>query len=144
VTGPRYFDETFQPKQPDYFRDADRPKKANWRQHEKDISERAGEPQVAGSGNQPGRPGDTMGTQFLRDGKATRGAGITIKAEWLRKIVGQALSMGRVPLIEVRMEGADLPVPTDWVLLPAEDFQEILDGSKQRPSRESGGGKGGG
>lgn len=125
---PDYFKRPVDPARPDYFKDAGRPKRADSRKHERDIAERAGERQVSGSGNQPGRPGDTMGSRFLRDGKATRGAGTTIQAEWLRKIVEQALRMGRTPVIEIRLEGAEIPVPKDWVLLPSEDFEELLHG----------------
>jgi hypothetical protein len=127
---PDYFSKPVTPARPDYFKDVDRPKQADWKRHEREIAERAGERQVPGSGNQLGSPGDTVGLHFLRDGKATTKAGMSLKAEWLRKIVEQALRLGKTPVLELRFEGAEIPVPKDWVLLPAEDFQEILDGSR--------------
>jgi hypothetical protein len=33
--------------------------------------------------------------------------------------------MGRRPVLEIRLEGAQIPVPTDWVLIPAMDFDEL-------------------
>ena len=138
---PNYFDHVAPPPEPNYFGDAG---KANWKKHEKDIAKRAGERQVRGSGNQPGRPGDTMGNKHLREGKATarcnedgaketppnpNGASITIREGWLRKIILEALHMGRTPVIEIRLERAEPPVPTDWVLLPSDDYQEMQNGS---------------
>jgi hypothetical protein len=111
---------------PDYFKDCGKPKKANWRKHERDIAERSGDRRVAGSGNQPGRPGDVMGTRFLRDGKATVRKSLGISQKQARKLVIEAMNMGRIPIFEIRLEGAEEPVPTDWVVIPAIDFEEIV------------------
>lgn len=138
---PNYFERPVEPPTPDYFKDAG---KANWKKHEKDIAKRTGERQIRGSGNQPGRPGDTMGSKCLRDGKATArqsedgaketppnptAASITIREGWLRKLVLEALNMGKTPVIEIRLEKAQPPVPTDWSLIPSDDLQEMIDGS---------------
>lgn len=129
--GPDYFNSgEAHRRDPDYFKDANKPKKADWKRHERDISRRSGDRQVAGSGNKPGRPGDTMGARFIREGKSTKHASISISQEWMRKLIEQALRMGKVPLFEIRLEAAQVPVPTDWILLPADDFQELLDGVK--------------
>jgi hypothetical protein len=119
--------EPVRPKKPDYFKDAGKPVQADWRKHEKDIAKRSGGSRVAGSGNQPGKPGDVRGTKFLRDGKATVRKNISISAKVLRKIVEEALALGRTPVIEVRLEGAEFPCPSDWVILPAIDFQAITE-----------------
>jgi hypothetical protein len=115
------------PQQPDYFKSAGQPKKADWKRHEKEIAARSGGKRVAGSGNQPGKPGDVRGTKFLRDGKATVRKNISISAKVLKKIVEEALALGRTPVIEVRLEGAEFPCPTDWVILPAIDFQDLVE-----------------
>jgi len=131
VSPPNYFDgQPVRSRGPDYFADAGKPKKADWKKHEKDVAKRAHERQVTGSGNKPGRPGDVTGSKFLREGKATRRASITVSQKWMEKLVVEALRMGRIPVFEVRLEGARLPVPSDWVLLPAIDFQAIVDGEK--------------
>jgi hypothetical protein len=139
VSPPRYFDDLTPARRPapDYFSGSDRPRRANSKKHEKDIAKRTGDRQVPGSGNQPGRPGDVTGKRFLRDGKATVGAGITLKADFFRNIASQAQDMGRVPIIEIRLEGAKLPVPSDWVCLPASDFDELAGGDVWRQSRTS-------
>lgn len=112
---------------PDYFKDTDKPTKANWKKHEKDIARRSGDRQVAGSGNQPGRPGDVMGPRFIRDGKATKYKSIAVTSKQMKTLVQQGLDMGRIPVFEIRLETATPPVPTDWILLPAPDFQEIIE-----------------
>jgi len=112
---------------PDYFKDADKPKKANWKKHEKDIAKRSGDRQVSGSGNKPGRPGDVMGGKLLREAKATKRPSITVSPKWMKKLILEALRMNKIPVFEIRIEGAEVPVPKDWVLMPAQDFQDILD-----------------
>lgn len=48
-----------------------------------------------------------------------------ISGKELAKIVRQALSLGRVPVMEICFEGQKLPVPNDWVLIPADDFDRL-------------------
>jgi len=123
-TGPDYFKERPDADAPDYFQT----KRADWKQHEKDIAKRSGGRQQPGSGNKPGRPGDVVDTLCLRDGKATRsGKSISVSASILATITGQALALGKIPVVEVRLESAEPPVPTDWVCLPAQDFQQLLE-----------------
>lgn len=124
---PNYFKDAVRPVKPDFLKEEIRPIQADWKKHEKDIASRAGASQVAGSGNQPGKPGDVRGTKFLRDGKATVRKNISISAKTLRKIVAEALALGRTPVIEVRLESAEFPCPTDWVVLPAVDFQDLVE-----------------
>jgi len=119
--------EPVKPKAPSYFGSPATPKKANWKKHEADCAARSGARRVKGSGNRPGNPGDLRGTKYLRESKATTKAGITISATWLRKLVDEATCVNKTPLFEIRLEGAETPVPTDWVLLPAVDFQELLE-----------------
>lgn len=126
---PDYFGKPAESRPPRYFKDVDKPKRGDWKKHERDVEKRSGDRRVSGSGNQPGCPGDNMGVKFLREDKTTKHAGITISAKWLEKLVRESLSVCRVPLFDIRLEGAQVPVPTDWVLLPADDFQEIIDGS---------------
>ena len=128
---PRYYDDVFEGGgAPDYFKDADKPQRADWKQHEKDIEKRTGDRRVPGSGNQPGRPMDNTGKRG-REAKAFRskeqitGAGGTIQGSWLVKLVQQAMDMNLRPVMELRFERAKLPVPRDWVLLPATDYDDL-------------------
>jgi hypothetical protein len=124
---PRDLGPPVRPRGPDYFGDVGKPKKANWKKHEKDTAARTGGRQVAGSGNQPGKPGDVRGTKFLRDCKATVRNRISLSAKTLKKIVNEALAVGRTPVIEVRLEGAEFPCPVDWVVLPSLDFDALVE-----------------
>lgn len=99
--------------------------KVNWRKHEKDVVVRSGGRPQPGSGNKPGKPGDTTDQHYMRECKATKGAGITIKSEWLEKLVADAMARGMTPLVELRLDGQTPPVPTDWVLIPAVDFEAL-------------------
>lgn len=99
----------------------------DWRDHEATVAKRSGGKRRAASGAAPGKPADTVDQEFLRECKATKGAGLTIKAEWLEKITQQALPRGMTPLLEIRVAGQAPPTPTDWVLIPAQEFEILLE-----------------
>jgi len=118
--------------------DATRKDKADWRRHEKDVEDRTGDRRVVGSGNGHGKTGqtkvragvrvaDNMGSTHIRECKATKGRSIGVKCDWLDQLIEQSLSMGRDPVLEIRIEGAELPTPTDWVLIPAIDYEAMLE-----------------
>jgi len=98
--------------------------------HEKRIAKRTGAKRVRGSGSKPGRPADLRDIKFLREAKTTRGGGRFIKSSELIKIVEQALTSGLTPIMEICFEGQSPPVPKDWVLIPADDFDKIVEGIK--------------
>ena len=120
--GPDYLGRDRAPQGPEYL---DRKTGVDWRKHEADIEKRSGDRRRAASGATPGKPADNKGQKWLREAKATKGAGITIKALWLRKIVEEAMALGLDPLLEIRVDGAEAPVPTDWVLVPSIDFETL-------------------
>ena len=133
-TEPDYFAETYGSGQsPDYFKDADKPaqpQRADWKKHEADVEKRSGDRRVPGSGNQPGRPMDNMGKRgreckAFRSNEQITGAGGTIQGSWLVRLVEQAMAMNKRPVMELRFERAKFPVPTDWILLPATDYQDL-------------------
>lgn len=105
----------------------DRDTGVNWKKHERDVEKRSGGRRRAASGAAPGKPADTKDQHYLRECKATRGAGMSLSGKWISKITGEALSLGKVPLIELRFDGQVEPTPTDWVMIPAIDFEELLD-----------------
>jgi hypothetical protein len=96
--------------------------------HEKRIAKRTGDKRVSGSGNKPGRPADLRGDTFLREAKTTKGAGRMISGRELAKIVEQAMALNKIPVMEICFEGQVIPVPNDWVLIPADDFDRLLGG----------------
>ena len=124
MSGPDYLNRRREPVKPTYL--GKDPTSADWRKHEKDVEKRSGDRRRRASGAAPGKPGDNAGMIFLREDKATKGAGITIQGKWLKKLVGEALPLGLIPVLEIRLEGQEAPVPTDWILMPALEGQEAL------------------
>lgn len=104
----------------------------DWRDHEDTVAKRSGGKRRAASGAAPGKPADTVDQEFLRECKSTKGAGITIKGEWLEKITQQALPRGMTPLMEIRVAGQSAPTPTDWVMIPAQEFEILLERIKEQ------------
>lgn len=142
---PRYFDETYDNTSgPDYFKDAGKPKRANWKQHEKDVEKRTGDRRVRGSGNHNTRgsglvgkrvhgrqstakAGDNQGAR-LRECKAFIGKSGSISVKVLEQLVEQAASHGMRPVLELRFEAAASckhPTPTDWALIPVDDLDDL-------------------
>lgn len=105
----------------------DRDTGVDWRDHEETVARRSGGKRRAASGAAPGKPADTIDQEFLRECKSSKGAGITIKGDWLEKIVQQALPRGMTPLLEIRVAGQASPTPSDWVLIPAQEFEILLE-----------------
>ena len=99
----------------------------DWKSHENEVAKRSGGKRRAASGAAPGKPADTVDQSFLRECKATKGAGITLKGDWLEKITRQAISRGITPLLELRLDGQSAPTPSDWVLIPAQEFEILLE-----------------
>lgn len=94
--------------------------------HEKRTAKRSGDRRVSGSGSKPGRPADIRGLEFLRENKTTHGRGRFINGDEIEQISNQALSVGLEPVMEICFEGQTAPTPKDWVLVPAEVFEELV------------------
>jgi hypothetical protein len=126
MKGPNYLDrdDKKRPKGPNYL---DIDTGVDWRDHEETVAKRSGGRRRAASGAAPGKPADTVDQEFLRECKATKGAGITVKGEWLEKITQQALPRGMTPLLEIRVTGQTAPTPSDWVMIPAQEFEILLE-----------------
>ena len=99
----------------------------DWNKHESDVAKRSGGKRRAASGAAPGKPADTVDQVYLRECKATKGAGMSINGVWLAKIVREAMPRGMTPLIELRFAGQEPPTPTDWVMIPAQEFEILLE-----------------
>ncbi len=119
-------------------------KKADWKKHERDVAARAGGRVTRGSGavrptggtsrgtargigQTSADPGDVRDNEFIRECKATVRGSLSIQLKWLKGLVEQALVVNRRPILEIRFEQARPPVSQDWVLMPAEDFDELLE-----------------
>ena len=111
---------------PDYWGDNDKPKKADWKKHERDVANRTGDRRVRGSGNQPGKPMDVSGRRG-RECKATLQRSMSVTIKWLANLAEQAVSMNVRPVLELRLELIEAPTPADWVLVPAQDIDDLLE-----------------
>lgn len=112
-------------KGPDYFKPEPTTKISH--KHEKDVAARSGGRTVPGSGNIKGKPGDVRDATYLRECKATHGGGTQIEAKWLKKISLEALVTNQIPLLELRFEAQVPPCSKDWIMLPALEFQALLE-----------------
>ena len=52
---------------------------------------------------------------------------MSINGKWLYKIASEAIALQRVPLVELRFDGQTGPAPTDWVMMPAIEFEMLLE-----------------
>lgn len=146
---------------PDYFGDGAkrqrRRKRPDWQKHEADVAARRGGRVTRGSGNvRPtlgGRrnaargithttadPGDVVDHR-LRECKSSRQPHLTVQIDWLPKVVDHALARTRRAVLELRLELAVLPTPTDWVLVPSQDYEDLEEQARARgfsraPARE--------
>ena len=124
--GPDYLNKQRKLEGPDYL---GRDTGVDWRQHERDTEKRSGGRRQPGSGNKPGAPGDVRDIRWLRENKASRkgAVGMFVKGDWLQKIVAQATPRGLEPMLDLRFRGQEPPVPIDWVLVPAIEFEALLE-----------------
>lgn len=105
----------------------DRKTGVDWERHEREVEKRSGGQRRAASGAAPGKPADTKDEEFLRECKSTKGAGMTLSGKWISKITHEALCLNKTPLIELRFDGQVEPTPTDWVMIPALEFEALLE-----------------
>jgi len=124
VSEPRYLgDRPSDPPKPDYLRPETTT--ARSQRHERSSAARSGKRLVAGSGNQPGKPGDISGDEDLGELKTTAKTDTRIQLSWLRKIAYEALTQGKQPMIEFEFTKLKSPCPRKWVMVPAEYFDDL-------------------
>ncbi|MGD9727899.1 MAG: hypothetical protein AB7L09_01290 [Nitrospira sp.] len=123
---PRYLgDQPSEPRKPNYFTPLTNTERAQ--DHERSSAKRAGKRVVPGSGNQLGRPGDIRGDEDLGELKTTKKTDTRIQLKWLRKIAYEALTQGKQPIVEMRFELLTPPCPKEWVMIPADFYNELLE-----------------
>ena len=123
---PRYLgDKPSDPPKPDYLKPL--PTTHASIQHEKDVAKRSGGSRVPGSGSIAGKPGDVAHDKDLGENKTTFKTDTRIQLSWLRKIAFQALTQGKAPIVHLRYEKLKPPCPTEWVLIPATRYYELLE-----------------
>jgi hypothetical protein len=121
---PRYLgDDPSKPNCPNYFKTP--PTTDLSRKHEDETAKRTGGRRVPGSGNQLGRPGDVTGTEDFQELKATKKTDTRIQLSWLRDAAYQAMTQGKHPIVNMRFVKLTPPCPQDWVLIPADVYNDL-------------------
>jgi hypothetical protein len=96
--------------------------------NEKRLSEEIGFECTSGSGNQPWAlgKGDGKHPQFMFECKETSRASITIKERDISKLVKEARTAGKDPVLILSAYGISDGIPKEWVAVPTEVFKGIL------------------
>jgi len=80
---------------------------------------------VPASGALDGAKGDVSTADFLIDSKQTGAASIIVSAKQLNKITKEAREANRKPALKLQLEGIQLGVAKEWMLIPLHVFKEI-------------------
>lgn len=80
-----------------------------------------------GSGCLDGAKGDIVVREFLIESKSTVAQSLSVKLEWLKKIEGEALIKGKVPVLAIQFVNPDgTPVPGGrWMAVPEHVFTDL-------------------
>lgn len=58
-----------------------------------------------------------------------------MQIDWLPKVVDHALARTKRAVLELRLELAEHPTPTDWVLVPAYDYEDLEEQARERTGK---------
>lgn len=103
------------------------------RKSERAIAKAVGGRLTPGSGNQRGAKGDARVPRprldALMESKSTVNATLPLERHWLRKIAGEALAVGKTPILSITFTDASgKPRPGEtWIAMPLSAFQELTE-----------------
>lgn len=89
--------------------------------HETAVKRATGGVLTIGSGNK-GMKGDVQSQGWMIECKATSKLSLSLKLEWLEKLVREAAARRMRPALSIRFDTGD----QDWVLVRAEDFETLF------------------
>jgi hypothetical protein len=97
--------------------------------NEKRISKRLGFKLTPGSGNQgwASKKGDGTTEEFVFELKETIKDRFTITPDVLAKLWREAKTVGKHPALVISLYGLSEPVPKEWVAVPMEVFEELVE-----------------
>ena len=84
------------------------------------------------SGALPGNLGDVKGVELLGECKRTDKKSISITLAYLEKITKEALFYDRIPAVSIEFGNTPKLVSRDWVMVPSEFMQELLEAYRGR------------
>lgn len=121
----------FQPKKPTPKMWNSEPEsvKSTSLKNEKRLSKRLGFKLTPGSGNQAwaSKKGDGFTKEFLFECKETQKDRFTILPDVLAKLHREAGTVGKHSALIISMYGLTDPVPKEWVAIPMEVFEELIE-----------------
>lgn len=113
---------------PGYFRGNTEKKKRRKSMRQEDrVADALGGYRQKASGALPGNRGDVKGVELLGECKRTDKKSISITLAYLEKITMEAVSYNRIPAVAIEFGDTPKLVSKDWVMVPAEFMQELLE-----------------
>ena len=88
----------------------------------------------SGSGANPLAKGDAVSVKHLGEAKQTAGKEIRLRWKTLAKIEQEAHELGKKPFLHIQFLRPDrftMDASADWVLLPAQDFRELVEAANE-------------
>lgn len=115
-------------KLPDYFSGKTEKKKRKKSMKQEDrVADALGGYRQKASGALPGNRGDVKGIELLGECKRTDKKSISITIAYLEKITHEAVAYDRIPAVAIEFGSTPKLVSRDWVMVPAEFMQELLE-----------------
>lgn len=122
-------DPTFQKPTPKMWTTEEPSVKRKSLNNEKRISKKLGFKLTPGSGNQdwPTRKGDGTTAEFVYELKETIKDRLSLTSDVLAKICREAGTVGKHPALVLSMYGLEDPIPKEWVAVPIDVFEELVE-----------------
>lgn len=115
-------------KLPNYFIGKTEKKKRKKSMKQEDrVADALGGYRQKASGALPGNRGDVKGVELLGECKRTDKKSISITIAYLEKITHEAVAYDRIPAVAIEFGNTPKMVSRDWVMVPAEFMQELLE-----------------
>lgn len=70
--------------------------------------------------------GDVWSLADMVECKSTIGRTISLKLDWLEKLVKEAFEAHKQPVVSLRFESAKFAGKKDWVVIPADRYHELV------------------
>jgi Holliday junction resolvase len=128
--GGRRREPRFLTGEPDEERER-RKSRRGWEGHEQRTALALGGRRTIGSGNKR-QKGDVhggdadAGQRIMGEAKSTKHRQMTLRLEWLEKLVKEAFEAGMEPVLPLCFESLSVGA-SDWALLPMERLKELLE-----------------
>lgn len=96
--------------------------------HEKRMAGALGARTQPNSGALPGitQKGDLVDDDFVYQLKLTKGKRFSLPPEEIHSVTRQAKLQGKLPALQITMEGLPDPLPRDWVAVPLHVWKELV------------------